>query len=62
MAAPVINSVTVNADGDFVVDFTAVIDKAAGAEYVMVSMCDSDGNEVSSVKVVGKNNKVVMTP
>lgn len=59
--APVINSVTVNENGNFVVNFTANIDKYAGAEYAMVSM-RSDGFEIANTKVTGKENEVEMIP
>lgn len=58
---PVINSVTLDEDGNFVVDFTANIDKFAGAEYIMISMV-SNGNEVASTKIVGKSASTVMIP
>ena len=61
VATPVINNVTVDADGNFVVDFTANIDKSAGAEYLMVSMV-SNGHEVASTKIVGKATSTVMIP
>ena len=45
-----------------VVNFTANLDKYAGAEYVMISMVDANGFETSSVKVIGKAAPVVMIP
>lgn len=59
---PVINSVEVNDEGNFVVNFTANLDKYAGAEYVMISMVDANGFETSSVKAIGKAAPVVMIP
>ena len=47
VAAPVINSVTTDEAGDFVVDFSAVIDAYKGAENVRVTMLQ-DGLEVST--------------
>ena len=47
VAAPVINSVTTDEAGDFVVDFSAVIDAYKGADDVKVTMLQ-DGLEVST--------------
>ena len=47
VAAPVINSVTVNEEGNFVVNFNAVIDAVNGAEVVRVTMLES-GYEVAT--------------
>ena len=47
VAAPVINSVTTDEAGDFVVDFSAVIDAYKGADNVRVTMLQ-DGLEVST--------------
>lgn len=59
--APVINSVTTNADGDFVVDFAAVIDKVKGAEKVRVTMLEG-GYEVRTEVVTSQKSQVVMKP
>ena len=50
VATPEIKSVTVNEDGGFDVNFSAQIDKYAGAEYVRISMLE-DGKEVSTKTV-----------
>ena len=47
VAAPVINSVTTDEAGDFIVDFSAVIDAYKGADDVKVTMLQ-DGLEVST--------------
>ena len=47
VAAPVINSVTTDEAGDFIVDFSAVIDAYKGADNVKVTMLQ-DGLEVST--------------
>lgn len=62
VAAPVINGVTVDEDGNFVVDFTAVIDKMKGAEDVKITMFEGS-NEVDTQTVTAqKNNTVTFTP
>ena len=58
---PVINSVSVNEDGDFVVNFTAVIDDALGAENVRITMLQ-DGLEVTTENVTAQKDEVVMSP
>lgn len=58
---PVINSVTVNADGNFVVDFDAVIDAVNGAEVVRVTMLES-GYEVSTQTFKAQNDTAEFTP
>ena len=61
VAAPVINNVTVNDEGNFVVDFTAVIDKVKGAENVRVSMLES-GYEFSTINVTSQKSQVIFQP
>lgn len=59
--APVINSVTTDADGNFVVNFTSVIDELKGAENVKVTMLEG-GYEVSTVNVKAQTDSVTFTP
>lgn len=59
--APVINQVTVNEDGDFDVDFTAVIDKLKGAEDVKITMLEN-GYECSTQTVKAQKDSVTFTP
>lgn len=59
--APVINSVTTDADGNFVVNFTSVIDELKGAENVKVTMLEG-GYEVSTVNVKAQADSVTFTP
>ncbi len=61
VATPVINSVTTDEAGDFVVDFTAVVDKVKGAENVKVTMLQS-GYEVSTVNVTAQKSQVTFSP
>ncbi|WP_066717288.1 right-handed parallel beta-helix repeat-containing protein [Clostridium sp. Marseille-P299] len=61
VATPVINDVTVNDEGNFVVDFTAVIDSAKGAENLKITML-CNGLEVTTVDLTFQNDEVVMTP
>ncbi len=61
VAAPVIDKVTVNEDGNFVVDFTATIDKYDGAEYVAVTMY-ADGKEVETQRITAQTSQAIMTP
>ncbi len=59
---PQITSVTQSkVNGNFVVDFTGKVDKYEGADYIMISM-QSNGKEVSSTKIVGKETSVEMVP
>lgn len=59
--SPVINSVTTDADGNFVVNFTSVIDELKGAENVKVTMLEG-GYEVSTVNVKAQTDSVTFTP
>lgn len=61
VAEPVIIGVTVNEDGNFLVDFEAVIDKLQGAEYAVISM-QSNGFEVASKKIANGDRSVEMIP
>ena len=61
VAAPVINSVTNDAEGNFVVDFTAVIDKVKGAENVRVTMLEG-GCEVETINVKSQISSVTFQP
>ena len=56
--SPVINSVTTDADGNFVVNFTSVIDELKGAENVKVTMLEG-GYEVSTVNVKAVRKPVI---
>ncbi len=59
--SPVINSVTTDADGNFVVNFTSVIDELKGAENVKVTILEG-GYEVSTVNVKAQTDSVTFTP
>lgn len=59
--APVINSVKTDEDGNFVVNFTSVIDELKGAENVKVTMLEG-GYEVSTVNVKAQTDSVTFTP
>lgn len=58
---PVINTVTVDADGNFVVNFSATVNKTTGAEKLYVIMSES-GNEMATTTVQKQTDSVVMTP
>lgn len=59
--APVVSAVTVNEDGNFLVDFEASIDKLQGAEYAVISM-QSNGFEVASKRIANEERSVEMIP
>lgn len=61
VAAPVVTAVTVNENGNFLVDFEASIDKAQGAEYVVISM-RNNGFEVASKKIANDDRSVELIP
>lgn len=61
VAAPVLGDITVDADGNFVVPFTAVIDKTEGAEKVYIVMYE-DGKEMATAEVAKQADSVTMTP
>ncbi len=58
---PVITSVTVDADGNFVVSYKATVDKTEGAEKLYVIMYES-GKEMATEVVAKQSDSVVMTP
>ncbi|MCM1326387.1 MAG: LysM peptidoglycan-binding domain-containing protein [Bacteroidales bacterium] len=61
VAAPVINSVTVDGTGQFVVDFTAVIDEYKGAEEVRVIMY-YEGSEAGAVQIKKASSSATIMP
>lgn len=61
VAAPVVKGVTVNENGNFLVDFEAVVDKLQGGEYAVISM-QNNGFEVASKKVANEDRSVEMIP
>lgn len=61
VAAPVVKGVTVNENGNFLVDFEAAVDKRQGAEYAVVSM-QNNGFEVASKKIANEDRSVEMIP
>ncbi|MDO5403193.1 MAG: right-handed parallel beta-helix repeat-containing protein [Eubacteriales bacterium] len=61
VAAPVIGEVTVNADGQFVVPFEAVIDRLNGAQAVRVTMLEN-GYEVTTQTFKSQKDVAVFTP
>lgn len=61
VAAPVVKGVTVNENGNFLVDFEAVVDKLQGGEYAMISM-QNKGFEVASKKIANEDRSVEMIP
>ena len=61
VATPVIGTVTVDEAGNFIVPFTAVIDKLNGAEQVAITMYQ-DGTEIATKYVVTQEDSVTMAP
>lgn len=61
VAVPVVEGVTVNEDGNFLVDFEAAVDKLQGGEYAVISM-QSNGFEVASKKIANEDRSVEMIP
>ncbi len=59
--APTVDGVVVNEEGNFVVDFSAVIDKLKGAENVKITML-CNGIEVITENITSQKEQVIMIP
>lgn len=61
VAAPVINSVTVDAEGNFVVEVAVVLDAIEGASSLTVTMLYGDGQGAETTVVSAPNGKATVT-
>ena len=61
VAAPVIDKISTDEDGNIVVDFTAKIDAYKGAEKVRITMY-YEGHEASTITVDSQKSSVTFTP